>query len=218
MVAITMMVNEMDVINNSNVNDVNSDSTFVVKAEMVTTSDTVFYQINKSDLRLLYQQAFGDMIDEKSARDHLMLTFTYVPLVLIFTILISIVNIRWNKAYKRIKDKEAALDLSETDRQNIYKLDLQYYRVPGRILFYLVVWIVAAIFDTLIILNDILQVPWAAVVAAIFTMTRILLRLVDGSTLMGIDDSDLMKNYVKPIKSMLGESIANKIKRFINDK
>lgn len=212
------MVNEMDVINNSNVTDVNNDSTFVVKAEMVTTSDTVFYQINKSDLRLLYQQAFGDMIDETSARDHLMLTFTYVPLVLIFTILISVVNMRWNRAYRRIKDKEAALDLSETDRQNIDKLDLQYYRVPGRILFYLVVWIVAAVFDTLIILNDILQVPWAAVGAAVFTMTRILLRLVDGSTLMGIDDSDLMKNYVKPIKTMLGESIANKIKRFINDK
>ncbi len=108
----------------------NWDSTYVVQAERVTTTDTIYYQINKKDLKALYGQAFGDMIDEKSARDHITITVTYVPLVLIFTILITLVNVRWNRAYKRLKDKEPEVEesLTEEDRENIKKLDFSITR------------------------------------------------------------------------------------------
>lgn len=194
------------------------DSTYVVQAERIMTSDTVYYQINRKDLKTLYEQAFGDMINEKSAKDHITLTVTYVPLVLIFTLLITLVNMRWNKAYHRIKDKEQAADLSEGDKEAIKKLDLQYYNIPGRIFFYLIVWIASAIFDTLFVLNDIFDVPWAAIMASIFTITKVITRLVGGSTLMGIDDNDLINNYGEYIRKMLVDSIAEKIKNLIKEK
>ena len=194
------------------------DSTYVVQAERVTTSDTIYYQINKADLRILYEQAFGNMIDQNVAKDQLVLTFTYVPLILIFSVLITLVNIRWNRAYKKIKEKQPIADLSETDKENIAKLDLQYYRIPSRIFFYLVVWIVAAVFDSLFVLTGILEVPWAALAATVFTISKVLIRLVGGSTLMGIDDSDLIENYGKYIKGLLINSIGSKIKNLINEK
>ena len=194
------------------------DSTYVVQAERVSTTDTIYYQINKKDLKALYGQVFGEMIDEKSAKDHITLTVTYVPLVLIFTLLISLVNVRWNKAYKRIKDKEPIADLSDEDKENIKKLDLQFYKVPDRIFFYMVVWSLSAIFDTLMLLNDIFDIPWGAILASIYTITKVIARLVGGSTLMGINDSDLVKNYGKYIKSMLVDSITDKIKNIIKEK
>ncbi len=195
-----------------------NDSTYVVQAERVTTYDTVFYQINKKDLKTLYEQAFGDMIDEDSAKDQLVLTFTYIPLILIFTLLISLVNVRWNRAYRRLKSKQDDASLTEEDMVNIRKLDLQYYEIPDRIFFYLVVWVVAAILDTLIILNGILEVPWLAISAACFTAWRVFVRLVGGSTLRGIDDNDLLENYGKHIKGMLFDGIIDKIKGSIKTK
>lgn len=196
----------------------NSDSTYVIEAERVITTDTVFYRINKTDLKTMYAQAFGDIIDKDVAKDQLVLTFTYVPLILIFAILITVVNVRWNNAYKRIKDKQADAYLSEEDKKNIEKLDLQYYHIPGRILFYLVVWVVSAVFDTLFILYGIFEVPWAALLATIFTISKVLIRLVGGSTLMGIDDSELIENYGKYIRGMLVDSITGKLKNIINKK
>ena len=194
------------------------DSTYVIQAERVATTDTIYYQINKKDLKALYGQVFDEMIDEESAKDHITLTITYVPLVLIFMLLISLVNIRWNRAYKRIKDTEPIADLSDEDKENIKKLDLQFYKVPDRIFFYLVVWSVSAIFDSLMILNDIFDIPWAAILAAIYTMTKVITRLVGGSTLMGVNDSDLVKHYGEHIKNMVVDSITDKIKNIIKEK
>lgn len=194
------------------------DSTYVVQAERVTTTDTIYYQINKKDLKTLYGQVFDDMVNEDSAKDHITLTVTYIPLIIIFSILITSVNLRWNKAYKRIKEKEPSIDLSEEDKQNIKKLDLQYYRIPDRIFFYLVVWVLSGIFDTLMVLNDIFEVPWAAILASLFTISKVMIRLIGGSTLMGINDNDLIENYGKYIRSMLVDSIADKIKNLIKDK
>ena len=194
------------------------DSTYVVQAERMATNDTIYYQINKKDLKALYGQVFGEMIDERSAKDHIILTITYVPLVLVFTLLITLVNVRWNRAYKRIKDKEPVADLSDEDKVNIKKLDLQFYKIPDRIFFYTVIWIVSAIFDTLMVLNDIFDIPWAAIFASIFTISKVIARLVGGSTLMGVDDSDLVENYGKHIRSMLVDSITDKIKNLIKEK
>ncbi len=196
----------------------NNDSTYVVQAERVTTSDTVFYQINKTDLKTLYEQAFGNMIDEEAAKDHLTLTLTYIPLFLVFALLISLVNARWNKAYRRIKEKQHLADLSEEDKENIKKLDLQYYKIPDRIFFYSVIWVLSAIFDTLMVLNDIFDVPWAAILASVFTISKVITRLVGGSTLMGINDSDLIENYGEYIRKMLVDKIAEKIKTILNQK
>ena len=194
------------------------DSTYVVQAERMATNDTIYYQINKKDLKALYGQVFGEMIDERSAKDHITLTITYVPLVLVFTLLITLVNVRWNRAYKRIKDKEPVADLSDEDKKNIKKLDLQFYKIPDRIFFYTVIWIVSAIFDTLMVLNDIFDIPWAAIFASIFTISKVIARLVGGSTLMGVDDSDLVENYGKHIRSMLVDSITDKIKNLIKER
>lgn len=194
------------------------DSTYVVQAERMATNDTIYYQINKKDLKALYGQVFGEMIDERSAKDHITLTITYVPLVLVFTLLITLVNVRWNRAYKRIKGKEPVADLSDEDKENIKKLDLQFYKIPDRIFFYAVIWIVSAIFDTLMVLNDIFDIPWAAIFASIFTISKVIARLVGGSTLMGVDDSDLVENYGKHIRSMLVDSITDKIKNLIKEK
>ncbi|HBT84784.1 MAG TPA: hypothetical protein DEB12_02610 [Porphyromonadaceae bacterium] len=195
-------------------------STYVVQAEKISTSDTVYYQINKKDLKALYGQVFGEMIDEKSAKDHISLTITYVPLAFIFTILITMVNVRWNRAYKRLKDHEPVVEtsLTEEDRENIKKLDLQYYRVPDRIFFYLVIWALSAIFDALMVLNNIFDVPWGAILASISTTAKVITRLVGGSTLMGVNDSDLIENYGKYIKNMLVDSIADKVKNIIKEK
>lgn len=194
------------------------DSTYIVQAERVTTTDTIYYQINKKDLKTLYGQVFDDMVNEDSAKDHITLTVTYIPLIIIFSILITSVNLRWNKAYKRIKENEPSADLSEEDKENVKKLDLQYYRIPDRIFFYLVVWVLSGIFDTLMVLNDIFEVPWAAILASLFTISKVMARLIGGSTLMGINDNDLIENYGKYIRSMLVDSIADKIKNLIKDK
>lgn len=194
------------------------DNIYVVQAERMTTNDTIYYQINKKDLKMLYGQVFGNMIDERSVKDHITLTITYVPLILIFTLLITLVNMRWNKAYKRIKDKEPIADLSDEDKENIRMLDLQFYKVPDRIFFYMVVWLLSAIFDTLMLLNDIYDVPWGAILAAIYTMIKVIARLVGGSTLMGVNDSDLVKHYGKYIRSMIVDSITDKIKNIIKEK
>lgn len=194
------------------------DSTYVVQAEVIATNDTIYYQINKKDLKALYGQVFGEMIDERSAKDHITLTITYVPLVLVFTLLITLVNVRWNRAYKRVKDKKPVADLSDEDKENIKKLDLQFYKVPDRIFFYLVVWLLSAIFDTLMLLNDIFDVPWGAILASMYTITKVIARLVGGSTLMGVNDSDLVKHYGQYIKSMIVDSITDKIKNLIKEK
>jgi hypothetical protein len=194
------------------------DSTYVVKAEVFQNGDTVFYQVPEKDLKILYEQAFGEMINADSARDHLILTLTYVPLILIFILLITLVNIRWNKAYRRLKSKQSEVELSEKDKENIQKLDLQYYKVPDRIFVYTVIWLVAAIFDTLLITFDIFDTPWMAILAAGYSINKIIERLIGGSTLMGVDDSDIIENYGKYVQKMIVDSIPDRIKNLIKGK
>lgn len=194
------------------------DSTYVVKAEVFQNGDTVFYQVPEKDLKILYEQAFGEMINADSARDHLILTFTYVPLTLIFILLITLVNMRWNKAYKRLKSKQSEVELSEKDKENIQKLDLQYYKVPDRIFVYTVIWLVSAIFDTLLITFDIFDTPWMAILAAGYSINKIIERLIGGSTLMGVDDSDIIENYGKYVQKMIVDSIPDRIKNLIKGK
>lgn len=194
------------------------DSTYVVKAEVFQNGDTVFYQVPEKDLKILYEQAFGEMINADSARDHLILTFTYVPLTLIFILLITLVNMRWNKAYKRLKSKQNEVELSEKDKENIQKLDLQYYKVPDRIFVYTVIWLVSAIFDTLLITFDIFDTPWMAILAAGYSINKIIERLIGGSTLMGVDDSDIIENYGKYVQKMIVDSIPDRIKNLIKGK
>lgn len=194
------------------------DSTYVVKAEVFQNGDTVFYQVPEKDLKILYEQAFGEMINADSARDHLILTLTYVPLILIFILLITLVNIRWNKAYRRLKSKQNEVELSEKDKENIQKLDLQYYKVPDRIFVYTVIWLVSAIFDTLLITFDIFDTPWMAILAAGYSISKIIERLIGGSTLMGVDDSDIIENYGKYVQKMIVDSIPDRIKNLIKGK
>ncbi len=108
--------------------------------------------------------------------------------------------------------------MSEEDKENIKKLDLQYYKIPDRIFFYSVIWVLSAIFDTLMVLNDIFDVPWAAILASVFTISKVITRLVGGSTLMGINDSDLIENYGEYIRKMLVDKITEKIKTILNAK
>ncbi len=185
----------------------NRESTYVVQADRLISSDTVYYQIDKSDLKILYEQAFGEMMNKQSAKDHLTLFITYVPLTLIFVLLITLVNIRWNRAYKRLKNKESEVVLDEEDKKNIKKLDLRFYSISDRLFFYIIIWISSAIFDSIMLLNNILQIPFAAIFSSLFILYEIITRLVEGSTLMGINDTDLIKNYSKYIKGMLRDKL-----------
>ena len=62
------------------------------------------------------------------------------------------------------------------------------------------------------LLNNILQIPFAAIFSSLFILYEIITRLVEGSTLMGINDTDLIKNYSKYIKGMLRD----KLEQFFN--
>lgn len=193
------------------------DSTYIVEAEIVQRGDTIFYQIDKKDLRELYHQVFYDMLDEDAARDHLVLTFTYIPLILVFVLLITAANMRWNKAYRRIKNaQEKVPELSEEDMTNIRKLDLQYYRVTGRIFFFVLVWFTAAVIDSLFTMTGVFKIPWAAIFTSLYSAWKVLKRLVEGSTLAGIDDRDLMNQLGGYVKTMIVETLFEKLKNIIS--
>lgn len=193
----------------------NRDTTYIVEAERWITSDTIYYRVNKDDIKTLYEKAFSASFNEDSVSVHMTLTFTYIPLIFVFTFLIVLVNWRWNKQYKRFKSKESEVELSEEDLINIRKMDLQKYRTPDRVLFYLVVWVLSAVFDSLMLLNGLLDVPYAAIGATIFTSWRVAKRLVGGSILMGVDDSDLIDNYSTYLKELFVGGLKERIKKIM---
>lgn len=194
------------------------DSTYIVEAEVQIKGDTILYQIDKTDIKTLYEQAFGQMVDEQVAQNHLYLLFTYIPLSFIFILLITFVNLRWNKAYKRIKRAEKSAELTEETKNLMKRLDFQHYQIIDRIFVFGVIWLIAGLFDTYIISNNIHNVTWGAFLALIYTAQRVLNRLVAGSALKGINDTDLINGFNYYIKKVIVKSFMDKFKNMLRNK
>lgn len=194
-----------------------NDSTYVVKTERFARSDTVYYRINKKDLRILYEQAFGEMVRPEVAQDHLVLGFTYIPLTLIFLIVITGVNLRWNRGYRRLKLAQESLDgMSAETKQYIAKLDLRHYQIWDRIKYYLTIWVMAGLFDTMMMLNDLLNIPLAALAACTYSIYKVIVRLVGGSALTGVNDQDLINGFNSYVKKMVINVVVENMTKIIN--
>lgn len=195
-----------------------SDSTYQVMAERIVHGDTVIYQVSKPDLQALYMQAFGESImDASSARTQLILGFTYIPLIILFITLVTIVNIRWNRAFGKLRDIKNTTDITPEAQRNFGKLELQYYQVGDRILFYLIVWLMTFAFDALMMLTGMFNYsyPFGAALATLYTVKKIIDRLVGGSALKGKDDDDLKRGFEEYARRMIVEPLTKKFVKLL---
>lgn len=194
------------------------DTTYQVMAERLVHGDTVIYQVSKPDLQALYLQAYEESMNATAARTQVVLGLTYIPLIILFLTLITIVNIRWNRAFKRLRDIKVTTEMSPEAQRSYGQLELQYYEVGDRVLFYLIVWIMAFAFDALMMLTGMFNYgyPFGAALASVYTIKKIIARLVGGSALRGKDDDDLRRGFEEYSKRMIIEPLTKKLVKFLD--
>lgn len=195
------------------------DSTYIFKATVVEDSTGVYYQIPKRDFKAVYEQAFGEMLTVDVARDHLVLFFTYVPLMLAVLIVITLVNRQWNIRYLKVKEAERLAlernELTEKAKENMRKLDNKQIKIPNRLFHFATVWAGAALLDIPLMLYAGVPIPVSAIFAIGYSVNRIFVRLAEISKLSGITDENLVEYFDKYSTGILLDPIRDLIRKLI---
>ena len=183
--------------------------------------DTTFIDISERQLKDLHDKIFGEaIINEQAVGMMVKLELTYIPLLLFIIVMVVAINVRWNRSFTRLDKVSKDMNLSEEQLQKIGMLKAQKLNIWDRMFVYLVVWGSALYLDTMLMASGIFDFPFMAIPVAIIIIYKKLQRLVNTSTLQGIDDSDIKKGFDNILNDMIlkpmTEGIADKIKKYLS--
>ena len=183
--------------------------------------DTTFIDISERQLKDLHDKIFGEaIINEQAVGMMVKLELTYIPLLLFIIVMVVAINVRWNRNFARLQKVSEDLDLSEEQLQKIGMLKAQKLNIWDRMFVYLVIWGSALYLDTMLIASGIFDFPFLSIPVAIVIVWKKLQRLVNTSTLQGIDDSDIKERLDNILNDMIvkpmTEGLADRIKKYLS--
>ena len=178
--------------------------------------DTTFIDISERQLKDLHDKIFGEaIINEQAVGMMVKLELTYIPLLLFIIIMVVAINVRWNRSFARLDKVSESMNLSEEQLQKIGMLKAQKLNIWDRMFVYLALYL-----DTMLIASGIFDFPFLAIPVAIMIVWKKLQRLVNTSTLQGIDDSDIKERFDNILNDMIikpmTEGLAEKIKKYLS--
>lgn len=184
-------------------------------------NDTTFIDLSKSQIKELHDKIFGETISSPKAMGMVVkLELTYIPFLLFIIVMVTAINSRWNRNYKRIVEAYEKTDKTEEQTKNLGMLKGQRLNIWDRFFVYFVTWGSSLYIDTMLMASGIFQFPWLSIPVIISVIYKKMKRLAETSSLQGVDDSDIVERFNSIVEKMmvepLIESIGKRIKNFFN--
>ena len=187
--------------------------------------DTTFIDLSKSQIKNLHDEIFGStIINEGAFTTIVKLELTYIPFLLFIVIMVTAINIRWNKAYTRLEKvaEKADEERNSSDfKEKVSKLKVQRINIYDRFFVYLIIWFSSLYIDGMLMFFGVFDFPWLSIPVIITVITKKLKKLISTNTLLGFDDEDIISNFDSILKDMILkpiiESITSKIKTKFNN-
>lgn len=175
-------------------------------------TDTTFIDLSKSQIKELHDTIFGETISSEGSIGMIVkLELTYIPFLLFIIVMVTAVNIRWNRAYKKLHKVLEKMEPTEEIKCKMAKLRSQHLNIYDRFFVYLVIWGSSLYLDATLMASGIFEFPWVSIPVIIGVIYKKLKRLVDTSSLLGVDDEDIIRRFESIIDRMIVKPFVDKI-------
>lgn len=193
---------------------------FQIETEQKT--DTTFVDLSKNQIKTLHDEIFGQTVVNKVSMDAIVkLELTYIPFLLFIIIMVTAINLRWNKAYKRVMDVAKKSEQSEETKAKLVGLRIQKLNIYDRFFVYIVIWGSSLYVDSILLFAGITSFPYVSIPVIILVISKKLKLLTKTSSLLGYDDNDIVDNFDRILNDMIVvpmiQAVIDKIKTMINN-
>ena len=193
---------------------------FQIETEQKT--DTTFVDLSKNQIKILHDEIFGQTVINKVSMDAIVkLELTYIPFLLFIIIMVTAINMRWNKAFDRVMTIAKQKEQSDETKAKLVELRIQKLNIYDRFFVYLVIWGSSLYIDSILLFSGITPFPYVSIPVIIMVISKKLKLLSKTSSLLGFDDSDIAENFDKILNDMvvtpLIQGVIDKIKNVINN-
>ena len=193
---------------------------FQLETEQKT--DTTFVDLSKNQIKLLHDEIFGQTVVNKVSMDAIVkLELTYIPFLLFIIIMVTAINLRWNRAYKRVISVAKKSEQSDETKAKLAGLRIQKLNIWDRMFVYFTILLSSFIVDAYLLFSGITPFPYVVIPVIIIVIGKKLKLLTKTSSLLGYDDSDIVDNFDKILNDMivtpLIQAVVNKIKKLFKD-
>ena len=188
--------------------------------ETEQTTDTTFVDLSKNQIKLLHDEIFGQTVVNKVSMDAIVkLELTYIPFLLFIIIMVTAINMRWNKAFHRVMTIAKKNKQSEETKSKLIELKIQNRNIYDRFFVYFVIWGSSLYVDSILLFAGITPFPYVSIPVIIMVISRKLKVLTKTSSLLGYDDEDIANNFDRILNDMIVtpiiQGVINKIKAMI---
>ena len=183
-------------------------------------TDTTFVDLSKNQIKLLHDEIFGQTVVNKVSMDAIVkLELTYIPFLLFIIIMVTAINMRWNKAFHRVMTIAKKNKQSEETKAKLIELKIQNRNISDRFFVYFVIWGSSLYVDSILLFAGITPFPYVSIPVIIMVISRKLKVLTKTSSLLGYDDEDIANNFDRILNDMIVvpmiQAVIDKIKRMI---
>ena len=183
-------------------------------------TDTTFVDLSKNQIKLLHDEIFGQTVVNKVSMDAIVkLELTYIPFLLFIIIMVTAINMRWNKAFHRVMTIAKKNKQSEETKSKLIELKIQNRNIYDRFFVYFVIWGSSLYVDSILLFAGITPFPYVSIPVIIMVISRKLKVLTKTSSLLGYDDEDIANNFDRILNDMIVtpiiQGVINKIKAMI---
>ncbi len=184
--------------------------------------DTTFVDLSKNQIKILHDEIFGETVVNKVSMNAIVkLELTYIPFLLFIIIMVTAINIRWNKAFHRVMTIAKQKEQSDETKAKLVGLRIQKLNIYDRFFVYLVIWGSSLYVDSILLFSGITPFPYVSIPVIIMVISKKLKLLTKTSSLLGFDDSDIAENFDNILNDMvvtpLIQGVIDKIKNVINN-
>lgn len=206
-----------------------SDSTYRMQAMMEVAEDgkTVYLDVQTDSVLAAAKQitlaermrneAHATITEPKNVKKIMMFSTVYGSVTLYMLIFLSIVNIRWNRAFKRIQKLWGNIENIPENNKIMGKLEMQKLSLFDRYIVYIVFLSGSMLIDALIYSYGYFNVPLIILPTTLFIVYKIQKRLAEGSRLKGMNDDDIISNFKEVGESMLLKPIIASVSSIIKN-
>lgn len=183
--------------------------------------DTTYIDFSENQIKELHDRVFGEtLLNDKAMGILVKLELTYIPFLLFIVIMVTLVNTRWNRTYKRILKISKTKEQTEERSQKMGILKAQKMNIWDRIFVYLVIWFSSLYIDTIMLASGVFTFPWLVIPVIIMVISKKMKILSHTVSLTHIDDQDLFEGFDKILDEMivkpLVNSVVTKFKNYFN--
>lgn len=184
--------------------------------------DTTFVDLSINEIKMLHDKIFGVAITNESFMETVVkLELAYIPFFFLIIILVVAVNYRWNRSFERISNVYETMPENETHSEKFGMLKMQKRNLLDRLFVYLVIWGASLYIDSMMMAFSIFDFPYASIPMVILVIYKKMSILINTSSLIGYDDTDIKVKFDgiidKMILNPIIDGISARIKSFFNE-